>query len=122
MQTTVLDPRDDEASRAARRIGLIVWTVLAGLSIVPALVVAMTAVFLFDSPDSGENDIVWVLAYGLGAAPIASILTLVLSIVALVRKTRVWTLAAFAPPILWLVYMAVAVVALETICGGKFSC
>jgi hypothetical protein len=99
-----------------------VAALLSGLAVIPAAILAMMTMFMFDAPGSMSSPVTWGMVLGLLAAP------LILFVSAqkgaeVVRKARPRDLRfALGLPAALAAWLLVMWLLLQNVCGGNFVC
>lgn len=112
----------EPVSSVAARVTAIVLATLFALAVPMALMAALMSVMAFDAPGSTENHLLWALVFGVWAAPLALVLSVVLAIVAAIKGRWRWLAWAVAPVVALTVYLAVSLLLLNQLCAGSFAC
>ena len=114
----------DSGQRGATggRIAAGVLGVLFLIAILPAAFLAFTTIFFFDAPGSTESALTVMLAAGFWAAPIVCgvAASLAFRAASSFSSRRLWI--ALAPVGALLAYLAIAYVAFDSVCAGRFAC
>jgi hypothetical protein len=97
-----------------------------GLLIVPGFFFSLTAVFAFDAPGSETSPLTLLFVFSLGIMPLTLLISCVGGLFCSFGRPspdKIWMGRIFAiAPLLNLLLFIIAMVLLDTLCGGKFVC
>ena len=115
------EPGRSRAVRTRRYVALAIG-VLAAFAMIPACVVAMLSVMMFDAPGSEDVPYTRALFLASAAAPFVLGATSALGLTAFRSFTPMRFRLALLLPAAWLAFAVAALVLLGAQCGGSFAC
>lgn len=111
----------DEETKRTRKI-LVFFTILYLILLLPMFILAVSSIFLFDSPGSEKSPLTVAFAISLVGTPLLTILSMVAAWILYGLKNNRAPKIVILVPFLGILAIIVSIVFIETFCDGYFSC
>jgi hypothetical protein len=101
---------------------LIIFNIIFGLGLIPAVIMSLMSVMMFDSPGSENSYTTWCLFWSVISLPIFIVISIPAGWIFYKKEKYSYAIVAGLLPCLSILLIATAFGMISFFCGGQFNC
>jgi uncharacterized BrkB/YihY/UPF0761 family membrane protein len=111
----------NETPTKTNKMALIIINILFGVSLMPAVVMAIFSPMLFDAPGSEKSSLTWFLLYGILSFPVLIIISIIATWIFYFTKNYKLALWVSLSPLLSIAWIILAFILIIVLQNGNFT-